>query len=408
MAQRPSLHPLHVLWRALPAGARRAAFTRMTALLAPTPDRHPLAAQAGIVVGGEISRASGLGESARLMAAGLGQVGVACWPIEAGVLPYGENRRAAITGLPEAAPLVLHVNAPMLPAALLRLGRKTVSRRRIIGYWAWELPVVPRDWHAGARMVHEIWAPSRMTAAALEVLCPGRVRVVPHPVAACPPRPSGLGRADFGLPEQALVVLVSFSLASSFVRKAPMAAIAAFRLAFGNRKDCVLVLKVQDSTHAPGDMALIHGAIAGCANIRLELRSLPRDDNHALTACADIVLSLHRSEGFGLVLAEAMLLGRCVVATGWSATSEFLDEGCGVPVPFTLVPATDPRGVYQAPGAVWAEPDIAAAADILRALAADPARRAALGAAAVRAANERLGLGGLRDAVQALGLHVTA
>jgi hypothetical protein len=103
-----------------------------------------------------------------------------------------------------------------------------------------------------------------------------------------------------------------------------------------------------------------------------------------------------------------MLLGRCVVATGWSATSEFLDEGCGVPVPFTLVPATDPRGVYQAPGAVWAEPDIAAAADILRALAADPARRAALGAAAVRAANERLGLGGLRDAVQALGLHVTA
>jgi glycosyltransferase involved in cell wall biosynthesis len=366
--------------------------------------------RAGIAVGGEIGRASGLGEGARLMAAALAQLGVATWPMECGVTLPGEARpldpgRASV---PDGAALVLHVNAPSLPAALLRLPRGFLRGRRVIGYWAWELPVVPDSWRLGAPFVHEIWTPSRFSAAALEPLAPGRVRVVPHPVAAIPPAPSALGRSDFGLPERAVIILVSFSLASSFVRKNPLGAIAAFRAAFGDRPDRLLVLKIVHATHAPEDLAMLRRHVGDAANIRFETRLLSAADNHALTQAADIVLSLHRSEGFGLVPAEAMVMGRPVIATDFSGTTDFLDAGCGMPIPYRLVPAADPRGVFEAPGALWAEADIPAAAQALRALADDESLRAKLGHAAQAAARARLGTETLAASVRSLGLDVAA
>ena len=123
---------------------------------------------------------------------------------------------------------------------------------------------------------------------------------------------------------------------------------------------------------------------------------------------ADIVLSLHRSEGFGLVPAEAMLLGRPVVATGWSGNMTFMDDSCAALVGYRLVPARDPRGVYAVPGATWAEPDIAHAAEWLRRLGDDPGLRARLGPAGQVAARARLGTAPLAEAVRALGLAVPA
>jgi glycosyltransferase involved in cell wall biosynthesis len=401
-----SLHPLHQLWRHLPPGPRRWAFSKATALLAPRPDQPPPAVRFGVAVGGEMTRASGLGEGARLMTAALSRLDVPVWPFEAG--PDAASGTEMADPPPRGVPLVLHVNAPLLPAALLRLPRRLLHGRRVIGFWAWELPTVPPAWQLGAAFVHEIWAPSRFTAAALEALAPGRVRVVPHPVASSPPRPSALTRADFGLPADAFVVLTSFSLASSFARKNPLASIASFRAAFGAEPNKILVLKVSHSEHWPADLSVLRAVVGDAPNIKLETRLLPAADSHALTACADVVLSLHRSEGFGLVPAEAMLLGRPVVATDWSGTTDFLDAACGVPVPYRLVPAVDPRGVFEAPGAVWAEADAGAAAAALIALAAHPDRRAALGDAARTAAYVRLGTDGLLNALRGLGMELPA
>ncbi len=402
-----ALHPLHRAWRLLPAAARRSAFTRGTAWLAPRPGWPAPPAVHGVAVAGEICRASGLGEGARLMLAGLAALEIPHRAIDTGSgLPGEPPADAAIPALPEGMPLVLHVNASMLPAALLRLPRSLLRGRRIIGYWAWELPVAPTTWGAGPRLVHEIWTPSRFTADALEPLAPGRVRVVPHPVAAGQIAPSALQRTDFGLPETAVIVLVSFSLASSFARKNPLAAIEAFVRAFGARPDRLLLLKIVNAAHDQSDLAIIVQAVAGAPNIRIETRTFPPADSHALTRCCDIVLSLHRSEGFGLVPAEAMLLSRPVIATGWSATAEFLDAGCGIPVPYRLVPADDPRGVFMAPGAHWAEADIDAAVAALRALADDPAAREALGRAGQTAARQRLGTAGLEAALRTMGLAV--
>ncbi len=356
------------------------------------------------MVGGEVGRASGLGEGARLMAGALRQRNIPVWTIQAGLSVPGEAQTGPLPDLPAGAPLILHVNAPQIPASLLRLGRGRLQGRQVIGYWAWELDAAPPSWDVGARFVHAVWTPSRFSAAALERLAPGRVRVVPHPVAASPPQPSALGRADFGLPADVVVVLVSFSLASSFERKNPLAAIAAFRAAFGTRPDRILVLKVVHAGHAPADLARLQAAIAGAANIRLEDRLLPQADSHALTRCADIVLSLHRSEGFGLVPAEAMLLGRPVIATDWSGTTDFLDAASGVPVGYRLIPARDPRGVFEASGAVWAEADQGEAVDALKRLAGDPQQRATIGQAGRMAAQARLGSVALMQAIHSLGL----
>ncbi len=412
MPTRPvSLHPLHLLWRKLPARHRRAWFRRATALLAPRPDRLPPPARAGIAIAGELSRASGLGEAARLIRLALEGMGIATWQLDVGDrLPGGTSGVRRMDSPPAGAPLLLHVNAPTLAWALLRLPRGLLRGRRVIAYWAWELPVVPASWRQALPFVHEIWVLSRFTGDAVaKLLPPGSriaLRVVPIPVAISPPRPSTRRRADFGLPQDAVIVLVVFNLASSFVRKNPLAAIAAFRQAFADRRDRLLLLKVGHTEHYPDDLILLKDSIAGASNIRIETELLSTPDLHALIACADIVMSLHRSEGFGLVPAEAMLLGRPVVVTGWSGNMEFMDADSAALVEYRLVPAVDARGVFEAPGAVWAEPDpVDAAAHLVR-LADDAGARAALGERGRAMATSRLGDGALREAVRGLGLKV--
>ncbi len=377
----------------------------MASLLAPAIDRNPPAGAKGIAIAGEVSRASGLGEAARLIARGVRQLGVPQWTIDVGgLLPAHTADFAVASELPPpGVPLILQVNAPLLPWVLFRLPRTLARGRRIIGYWLWELPTVPPEWRAGARFVHEVWVPSDFVAGAVEPLLPGRVRVVPFPLAIARPEPSALDRAAFGLPREAVVVLVSFNLASSFERKNPLAAIGAFRAAFGDRRDRILLMKVGNREHAPDDFARIRDAIGGAPNIRLETRTLPTADLHALTVASDIVLSLHRSEGFGLVLAEALLLHKPVIATGWSGNMTFMNADSAALVDYRLVPAQDPRQVYA--GAEWAEPDPAIAVAHLRRLADDAGERAVLGAKGAAAASLRLGIAPLIAALRGIGLN---
>ncbi|MGA3399567.1 MAG: glycosyltransferase [Acetobacteraceae bacterium] len=399
------LTALHRLWRLLPPRQRRRLVTAATALVAPGIDRRPPPARAGVAVAGELSRASGLGENARLMLLGLQHLGVPHWPIDVAPLLPGASADLPVAAggePPPGAPLVLHVNPPLLPLVLLRLRRGLARGRRVIGYWSWELPTAPPDWRVGARFVHEVWVLTPFVAAALEPLLPGKVRVVPPPMAIAPPRPSALDRAAFGLPTDAVVVLVMFNLASSFERKNPLAAIAAFRAAFGDRADRRLLLKIGNRSHFPEDFARLAAAAAAAPNIRLETRTLPTADLHALVAACDIVLSLHRSEGFGLVPAEAMLLGKPVIATGWSGNMAFMDATSAALVGYRLVPAEDPRHVYE--GASWAEPDQADAVAHLRRLADDAAARTALGTRGREAALARLGVAPLAAALRDLGL----
>jgi glycosyltransferase involved in cell wall biosynthesis len=397
----PSLTRLaHNTWRALPRALRRSALSSIASRLAPRPGPPPAFSQ-GIIVAGDIAGENGLAASARILHEALSSHGLADQKIPLGLPGITPAFRGT---LPKTAALLAVVNAPILPAALLRAPSDLLRHRRVIGMWAWELPVVPRSWHHGANFVHEVWAPSPFTAQALEAAAPGRVRIVPYPLAAVALPVAGT-RADFGLPEQKLIVLTALNLASSMARKNPLGAIAAFKAAFGARPNFLFILKISGFEAYVSDLNLIRAAIADAPNIRLITATLPEALLRGLIACSDIILSLHRAEGFGLIPATAMLLGRPVVATGWSGNLAFMTEQNSALVGYRLIPAMDDRGVYQIAGAVWAEPDIEDAAWHLRLLAEDASARAALAAAGQRDATQTLSAKPLLAALAANGVQ---
>jgi len=388
----------HRIWRLLPPERRRAALSTAASWLAPRADAEPPARSSGLAVAGELHQATGMGQAARTMLEAAAQLGVAQGGVTLGVGKVPEG-----TAPPDAA-LLLAVNAPSLPLMLARAPASLLRRRRVIGIWAWELPVAPASWAAGSRYVHEAWVSSPFTAVALEPMFPGKIRMVPFPLALLNAPTPVADRAAFGLPETAVVTVMVFALGSSFTRKNPLAGIAAFKRAFGGRDGQILVVKFSGAAAFPREAARILAEAA--PNIRFFGDSWPPDRVSALLACADIVLSLHRSEGFGLVPAEAMLMGKPVVATGWSGNMAFMDADSAALVGYHLVPVRDETGVYQTlPGAVWAEPDITHAAELLRRLGDDQTARSALGEAGRAHATQALNGDELREALKVNGIQ---
>ncbi len=207
------------------------------------------------------------------------------------------------------------------------LGGRFIYGKYIVGYWAWELPQVPRDWNFGVPFVHEVWVPSTFTAEAIRPITGGRpVRVVPHPVTV----PGGT-RATWIEAGRPFTVLTIFNALSSVARKNPFAVIDAFKTAFGDDRDARLVIKALNMAHAPLAMRQRLAAEAS-PNITLIDHVMSEADLEALYAKSDVLVSLHRSEGFGLTVAEAMARGLAVISTDWSGTVDFLTPDRGVPV----------------------------------------------------------------------------
>jgi glycosyltransferase involved in cell wall biosynthesis len=373
------------LWQRLPRRLRAGLIRTAGHLAAPRPARTPRPGPVTVV--GLLGSASGLGEGARLMAGALERLGRPSNTLDlAPRLARGDLDwlDASRPGPGEGGTAVVHLNAPTLPLGLALVGRRRLEGKRVVGYWAWELPRLPADWAIGHRHVHEVWTPSRFVAEAV-----GRgARVVPHPVTV--PERGSVTRADLGLPG-GLLVLVLLDAASGFTRKNPLAAIRAFRAALADREDAHLVIKLSGSW--PPGLGAMREAIAPLARVAVIERVLPAQAYAALLAESDILLSLHRSEGFGLPLAQAMRLGRAVVATGWSGNLDYMDEASAALVEHRLVPVEDPQGIYDVPGAMWAEPEVEHAAALLRRLADSPESRAALGGRARATAGRLLGDG---------------
>ena len=379
-------------WQRIPRRLRRAALHQAASLLAPRPDAHASPAPPVFVIG-YFRTASGLGEAARLCheaCRGLGldarTIDISAAHMQPADLPPGDARDHRSHRGPGT--VILHVNAPLVPLALMQLGRAFIRHKHVVGAWAWELERIPPDWDHGIGFVHQAWAPSHFTAEAIRRAAPElAVHVVAHPLAvrarAAPIAPTQRSRFR---------VVMIFNAASSFARKNPCAGIAAFRRAFLEDPGAELIVKSSNLEAFPDGRAMLAAAIGDAPNIRHVAEVLAPDALQALYDRADVVVSLHRSEGFGLVPAEAMLRGLPVVATGWSGSTDFLDAQNGCPVRYTLVPARDPQRIYEFPGLVWAEPDVDHAAELLRRLRGDLAWRASLGRQAAEDAARRFSL----------------
>ncbi len=379
MASSPLIRTARLAARPVARAVRRHILPRVLPTV-----RHPFPEQVrNVRVVGLLSSSSGLGESARLCIESLTQAG--CTVSTANVAPLFDSDDGVaypqrVSG-PPADVAIYHLNPTMLLPSILRAGLPQHLRTYSIGYWAWELETLPPEWVEALRFVDAVMVPSRFCQEAVQAYTSKPVVVVPHPVG----RPSADGGAVSRPSDARFRVVSIFNLGSSFLRKNPLAAIAAFRAAFGESDETELVLKISDGARYPIERDRIHAAIAGARNIRLIDAVWDRAELQALLASADVYLSLHRSEGFGLTLAEAALQGIPVVATNWSGSTDICPPDLCYPVDHALVPFSDHHPAYAGlRRARWAEPDTEHAALQLRRVRSDPGEARAR-AAALRA-----------------------
>lgn len=410
------LTSLRGLWRRLPLPVRRAAGQAMLEAAAPVlAARLPAAARplpassAAPSILGVFHAALGHGTAARLLAEELLRAGLPPHTLDVTAAAGADvNDLRALpgeNGRDHRGPLVLAINPD---TALLALGgrRELLRNRAVIGYFVWELEEAPRSWARVRHALHGLWSPSRFSADGLSRLFGLTASVVPHPVALAPPpaptpeaRTRGLAR--IGASDGDFIALSSFSATSSLARKNPLAAIAAFEAAFAASPRHRLVLRCLGGHRFPDAMEALRAAVRNTkASVTLIDQPGGIDELHDLYAASDVLLALHRSEGFGLNLAEAMLSQRAVIATNWSGNLDFMDATSAALVDYKLVPVNDPQGIYRMPGARWAEPSLDSAVAHLRALANDPDHRAQLAAAGYAMARERLGGGAAAAALR--------
>ena len=393
------------LWRrAAPEALRRPVARRIQAAKARAigqgRDARPGGPVGTVEVAGLLSQILGVGEGARLSAAALEAAGYAVIRTDLGPL-FGREPQLALPPSAPGAPdvTIFHLNGPELLHLAATRGAAAFAAPWTIGYWAWELEALPPLWDPAFHLLDEIWCPSEFTAQAVRARAPARVRVgvAPHPVhelAAAPP-----DRPRFDLPAEAVVVLTSFDVGSTFARKNPDDALEAFRLATQDGgPESLMVCKVVGAGRDPAALAALRARAP--ANVRLLEAALSDAEMSSLIASADIVLSLHRAEGFGLLLARAMLAAKPVVATGWSGNLDFMTAETSVLVPYDLRPTRDPQGLYK--GGRWAWPRVEQAATALRALIADADQRAALGARALASAQIQFSADAYRDLLHGL------
>lgn len=372
---------IHTAWRRLPPQLRQSAYRHITEALAPAASLTPAwpeATDPPYIVAGCFGAPTGLGEAARLAVAALERAGLPTYIHDLTAL-LRQDAVLPPPRLPPMAPgpgtLLAFVQPPNVAYAMRAIGEKRLRGKRRVGCWFWDLAVVPETWRRQIRFVHELSAPSEFLGRAFVGAfgCPVRRLILPVAVRQPVPLRHAGSVVRFG---------AAMDLGSTATRKNPAGVLDAWRAAFSASDPVILNLKVRDTAANPAAFAAI-AALAEQPGPKITIRSgdLNADEMDRWWDDIDVVVSLHRSEAFGLVVAEAMLRCLPVISTDWSATSEYVDPEVGWPVAASLVRAHDETGRYALAGAEWAEPDQASAINAMRAAAVDAAARARKGAA---------------------------
>jgi glycosyltransferase involved in cell wall biosynthesis len=326
---------------------------------------------AGVNVVGYHGADSGLGQVARSITQSLGDAGLDVIPVE--VAETLSPARASGSERMPAAPGPLHpvtiavVTAAQLPAVAELHPEPFDPARLRIGYWFWELSIVPATQAPAFAFIDRVWAPSTFVQDAYISSGPTPVELQPPYIPE--PERSSRTRPELGLTDR-FTFLTSFDHLSVVERKNPTTVITAFREAFPNRDDVALMVKSINADRKPASARQVRDAADGDPRISIVDIHLPADDHAALVAHADCFVSLHRSEGLGLHLAEAMWLGTPVIATAYSGNLDLMDDESAALVEASLTPVLNGEGAYPE-GELWGQPNIIEATEWLRRMASD-------------------------------------
>lgn len=346
---------------------------------------HP--APIAVRVSGYMGHVLGLGAAARGYASALAAAGVATStatvsldhlrpPVELEDA-YGRHAHAdVLTGRPHGFELIC-VNPDELPDFVARVGGEHLQGIRI-GVWGWETNSIPPRWGPAFSLVEEIWVYSRFVATNIGAVTDVPVVALPPPVTA-PTEPAPPNR--LGLPDGFLFLFV-FDYSSTNQRKNPVGLIEAFKRAFRPDEGPRLLIKTINAPLLPLSEEEVLWAAEGRPDIHIIDRSLTGAEKDALMAGCDCYVSLHRSEGFGLTMAEAMAIGKPVIATGYSGNMDFMNDVNSFLVEYTMTRVGPDCQIYP-PDGEWAEPSVEHAAKLMRDVYTHP-RDAATRAARAR------------------------
>lgn len=314
-----------------------------------------------------LSGVSGLAEAARSTQRGLELAGIPCCVRDVLALKDRELLSPYTINL-------IHVGMYLMPELLYRIPKEQWRAGYNIGFWLWEQEQLPVEWIRFSHLFDEVWTSSQFCASAIGASCSLPVTVLPHIVE--PVCDEARGRAAFGLPDDVFLFLTVFDYHSVIERKNPMGAIRAFLRAFGDKQEKVgLVIKARNLDKK--SRSVIQKVHKEHPYIRLLEEDYTKEQTNSLIRMADAYVSLHRAEGFGLPLAEAMYLGTPVIATNWSANTEFMDSETACLVDAELIHLTKDILPYRK-GSRWAQPNEEQAAMYMRRLYEDEKYRAGL------------------------------
>jgi len=362
----------------------------------------------GVNLIGHAFEVFGIGEDIRMAARALQAAGVPCCvihhPASNGATCSDRSLEPLLCTDPAGGPYAFNLvclAAPIQARWLLQAGLDPLRERYTLTAWPWETQQWPKAWLPLLEVADELWPSSAFTAAALQQpaassTMPLQVMPmaaeVPDPDRFCCPSARQAARARRGLPQEAVIFGYGFDLNSTAIRKNPMGALEAFQLAFplphlpatfGREinhhplsHQVALMIKSFPPQAESAEWHWLQLRAAEDPRIHLVVASLERDELLALYGCCDVFLSLHRSEGFGRGMAEALQLGVDVIATDYGGNTDFCTGPLAHPLRCQEVPI--PLGAYPcADGHRWGEPDLEHAAALMQQVAA---RRLAMAA----------------------------
>jgi len=322
---------------------------------------------------------SGLGSAGRghLAALRAAAIPVSVVPVHEVFFHQSSVRSAERRQRPRYPISLVHINADSVHRFLHFHARTFARAQYKIGMWVWELPALRDEWWSELRHFDEIWVPSTFCQRAVQPMTAKPVIVVPYVVSASQAAQPGC-RETLHIGDEEFVFLYVFDASSLVARKNPQCLVDAFEAAFSDHDRVRLVLKVSNADDDPEFSGYLDRLATRNPRCLVLRETMGAYELAGLVRASNCYVSPHRTEGFGMTVAEAMVLGLPVIATDYGGTADFVTEEVGFPLRYRLLEVDRGYGPYPK-GAIWSDPSREHLRELLCSVVANPREAAARG-----------------------------